>query len=108
MKRHSWTVAQAMEHIAKQVGSSEANSGDAACYTGLSSMILQLPEPLAEELRKFAHGVTGTKLKIGGRKVSTGTPPAAKWDNDFMVDEPEPEPEPEPERVNAQATPTTS
>ena len=58
VQRHSWSVPQAMEHLTEQV----RKQGDGPLPA------LTLPDTLAEELRKFAHGISGTKLRIGGRK----------------------------------------
>jgi hypothetical protein len=60
VRRHSWSAVQAIEHLTKQVGTKAA---------GDSSPTLALPDTLAEELRKFAHVISGTKLRIGGRKL---------------------------------------
>lgn len=47
-----------MEHLAEQL----RKDGNGTPPT------LTLPDTLAEELRKFAHVASGTKLRIGGRK----------------------------------------
>lgn len=59
VRRHRWRVAQAMEHLTQQVQQS----------VGRPSPTLTLPDTLAEELRRFAHVISGTKLRIGGRKL---------------------------------------
>ena len=85
VRQHGWKMPEATAHVARQL---------------LLQEPIVLPEPLAEELRKFAHGVTGTGLKIGARKKKGNDSvlrPSGPADCTVTLSQPEPAPEPEHE-----------